>query len=320
MPNAASEPEIARFREDCIALIGVDAADKAHFGVAVSGGPDSMALLWLAAEAFQGRVKAATVDHRLRPEARAEAEMVARWCADNRVPHAILTPQEPIRGSVQSAARAARYALLECWRAEHGIDWIMTAHHADDQLETLLMRMNRSSGVGGLAGVRAVNGCVMRPLLGWRRADLEKIVTARGIPHVHDPSNDDARFDRVGMRQNLKQADWLDPLAAARTAAACADAEDALAWMVDEIAARHIRQDAEGRWVLDAHDFPREIQRRLIQRLIACADPDALPPRGETIDQALVQLLCGRKVSIGHWLIAGGAQWVVSAAPQRKSR
>jgi tRNA(Ile)-lysidine synthetase-like protein len=222
VPNAASEPDVARFREHCIALIGAEAAEKAQLGVAVSGGPDSMALLWLAVQAFPGRVRAATVDHKLRPEARAEAEMVARWCADNHVPHDILTPLEPIRGSIQSAARAARYALLESRRTEHGIDWIMTAHHADDQLETLLMRMNRSSGVGGLAGVRAVNGYVMRPLLGWRRAELARIADEQGLPHVHDPSNDDTRFDRVEMRQNLAQADWLDPLAAARSAAAVA--------------------------------------------------------------------------------------------------
>ncbi len=320
MPNAASEPDVARFREHCIALIGAEAAEKAQLGVAVSGGPDSMALLWLAVQAFPGRVRAATVDHKLRPEARAEAEMVARWCADNHVPHDILTPLEPIRGSIQSAARAARYALLESWRTEHGIDWIMTAHHADDQLETLLMRMNRSSGVGGLAGVRAVNGYVMRPLLGWRRAELARIADEQGLPHVHDPSNDDTRFDRVEMRQNLAQADWLDPLAAARSAAACADAEDALAWMVEEIAARHITQDGAGRWVLTRHDVPREIQRRLIQRLIASADPDAPAPRGETIDQALVQLLCGKRVSVGSWLIDGGKQWTLRAAPQRNSR
>jgi tRNA(Ile)-lysidine synthase len=90
--------------------------------------------------------------------------------------------------------------------------------------------------------------------------------------------------------------------------------------MVEEIAARHITQDGAGRWVLTRHDVPREIQRRLIQRLIASADPDAPAPRGETIDQALVQLLCGKRVSVGSWLIDGGKQWTLRAAPQRNSR
>lgn len=276
-----------------------------------------MALLWLAIRAFPGCVSAATVDHGLRAEARAEAEMVARWCAGQEVPHIILTPDQPITGSIQSAARAARYALLQEWRVGQGIDWLLTAHHADDQLETMLMRLNRASGVGGLAGVRARNGQVLRPLLGWRRAELMEVVRAEGLPYVNDPSNEDSRFDRVEMRQNLGTIDWLDPVAASRSASALADAEDALTWLVRDLAARHIHADDEGRWVLDRHDFPREVQRRLIVQMLAVAQPDAPPPRGDMIDQALVQLLCGRKVSVGRWLVAGGDRWVLSAAPPR---
>ncbi|MDQ4420464.1 tRNA lysidine(34) synthetase TilS [Sphingobium sp. DEHP117] len=317
MPSAAPEPWVERFRRDCTTLIGADAAGRARFGIAVSGGPDSMALLWLAAQAFPGRTCAATVDHRLRAEARAEAEMVARWCAAHGIPHAILSPPTPIGGSIQASAREARYALLHAWRVEERADWLLTAHHADDQLETLLMRLNRSSGVGGMAGIRARNGAVLRPLLGWRRAELMEVVHAHDLPHVHDPSNDDARFDRVEMRRNLAGVDWLDPLAASRTAAACADAEDALAWLVDDLAARHIRADGEGSWVLDRHDFPREVQRRLIVRMVQAAEPDIPAIRGETIDQALVQLLHGKQASIGRWLVSGGALWRLVAAPRR---
>lgn len=319
MPNAANEPWVERYRDDCIALIGVESVVDHRFGVAVSGGPDSMALLWLAGRAFPGRVHAATVDHRLREEARAEAEMVALWCAGQGLPHSILTPTKPIIGNIQSAARATRYALLEDWRAQNGIDWLLTAHHADDQLETLLMRINRSSGVAGLAGIRARNGVVLRPLLGWRQETLMEIVHKENLPFVLDPSNDDSRFDRVEMRNHLVGVDWLDPVAAARAASACADAEDALAWLVQNLTVQHIHADGEGRWVLDSHDFPREIQRRLIAQLISAADPVSPVPRGETIDQALVQLLCGKKVSIGRWLISGGVRWILYAAPPRNN-
>lgn len=314
------EVEIARFREDCAALIDAHAVCNERFGIAVSGGPDSMALLWLAHQAFPGHVYAATVDHRLRAEARAEAEMVAGWCAAQRVEHSILAPVEPITGNIQSAARAARYALLEEWRAANDIDWLLTAHHADDQLETLLMRLNRASGVGGLAGIRARNSVVLRPLLGWRRQELVGIIEAAALPYVHDPSNDDSRFDRVEMRAHLATVDWLDPLAAARAASACADAEDALAWLVGDLAARHIHADGQGRWVLERHDFPREVQRRLIVRLIGSADPSSPAPRGDTIDQALVQLLCGKKISVGRWLLRGGKEWILSAAPPRSQQ
>lgn len=317
MPNAAPEPPVERFRNDVQALVGAEERERGVFGVAVSGGPDSMALLWLAASAFPGRIKAATVDHRLRPEARAEAEMVAGWCEDADVPHTILSPAAPIEGSIQASARAARYDLLHCWREEHGIAWLLTAHHADDQLETLLMRLNRSSGVGGLAGIRARNGTVLRPLLGWRRAELAGIVAAQALPHVEDPSNRDERFDRVAIRNRLKEIDWIDPLAATRSAAACADAEEALGWMVDRLAADHIRPEPDGTVLLDCHDFPREIQRRLITRMIALVDTGA-NPRSEAIDQALVQLFRGKSATIGDWLLTGGDMWTLRPAPPRR--
>lgn len=320
MPNAPPDPAVARFSDDIAALIGRKRHDGDRFGVAVSGGPDSMALLWLAANAFPGRVEATTVDHGLRPEARAEADMVACWCGPASISHAILSPPKPIAGSIQAAARQARYDLLHGWREERKIDWLLTAHHADDQLETLMMRLNRSSGVGGLAGVRARNGAVLRPLLGWRRAELAAIVDAHRLPHVDDPSNCDERFDRVVLRNRLKHVDWIDPLAVARSAAACADAEEALQWTVDGIAAGHMRHGEDGTVLLDRHDFPREIRRRLLARMIALAEPDGSPPRGETLDQALVQLCRGKKAAVGRWLLTGGEIWTLRPAPPRRRR
>ena len=125
MPNAAPEPSaITRFQHSIDALIGKEAAAEVRLGIAVSGGPDSMAMLWLATHAYPGRVEAATVDHGLRAEARAEAEMVGRWCTEQGVPHAILAPAQPITGSIQASARAARYALLHQWREARGIAWL----------------------------------------------------------------------------------------------------------------------------------------------------------------------------------------------------
>src|ERR1043165_7361550 len=95
-----------------------------RFGVAVSGGPDSMALLDLAHRCFAGRVEAATVDHGLRPESADEAAMVAQWCSGRGIPHAVLHPAAPLTGNVQQWARAQRYAALEGWRSERRIDWL----------------------------------------------------------------------------------------------------------------------------------------------------------------------------------------------------
>ena len=277
-----------------------------------------MAMLWLAAHAFPGRVMAATVDHGLRPEGRAEAVMVADWCASQHIPHMILMPDHPISGSIQAAARTARYDLLHRWRQEHGLDWLLTAHHADDQRETVLMRLNRSSGVAGLAAIRGRNGSVLRPLLSWRRAELAAIVEAQGIPYVLDPSNRDKRFDRVAMRQRLEDADWIDPVAISRSAAACADAEEALLWMTEQLARQHIRTDEEGGLSLSCWDFPMEIQRRLVVHMLTMAEAEAILPRGETLDQALVQLRAGKKASIGNWLLSGGPSWSLRRAPPRR--
>ena len=244
--------------------------------------------------------------------------MVAGWCAYQNIPHAILTPEQPINGSVQAAARAARYALLHRWRQAQGLDWLLTAHHADDQRETVLMRLNRSSGVGGLAAIRARNGAVLRPLLGWRREELAGIVAAQRIPHVEDPSNRNERFDRVVMRGHLAGVDWIDPIAVSRSAAACADAEEALAWMVEQLAREHVCADGEEGFTLNRWDFPMEIQRRLVAHMLAMAEAGAAVPRGDTLDQALAQVRAGKKASIGNWLLSGGALWSLRPAPPRR--
>lgn len=295
------------------ALIGHDPA--ARFGVAVSGGPDSMALLFLAARAFSGRVAAVTVDHQLRAASADEAAMVAHWCAGQGIAHAILTPDERQGGNVSAWARTMRYRLIEGWRVTQGVAWIMTAHHADDQLETVLMRLNRGSGVAGLAGVRGRAGRVIRPLLAERRATLQALVDAQRLPHVHDPSNVDPRYDRAALRTALADAPWLDAAAAARSAAALAEAEEAIAWSVDALADAHVRVDGAG-WRLERTDVPREYLRRLVLRMLTLADAPA--PRGDSLDHAIMEAAAGRQASLGDWLLRGGSHWTLRPAPPRK--
>lgn len=206
-------------------------------GVAVSSGPDSLALVLLAHRALPGRVIAATVDHGLRSEAAAEAALAARLCAEWGVPHEIVAVTvEP--GNLQAQARAARYEALCRSFGGRRCTVFATAHHADDQAETVLMRLNRGSGLAGLAGIRARRIAVgsdplgeylvLRPLLGWRRAELAAILAAAGIEAARDPSNEDPRFDRVRVRRALAAMPWLDPLAVVRSAALLQDAEDAV--------------------------------------------------------------------------------------------
>lgn len=318
-PKLAADP-VQRFAADLTAVAGAAAVDRERFGVAVSGGPDSMALLWLAHQRLGTRCFAATVDHGLRPEAADEAAMVAQWCAVQGIEHIILTPTAAITGSLQAAARKARYALLGNWRTTAKLDWLLTAHHADDQLETLLMRLNRSSGVGGLAGIRARNGAVLRPLLGWSHAELLAICRENSLPYCLDPSNGDDHFDRVRMRKSLAAVDWLDPLAAATSAGALNDADLALDWAADHlISTWPDRDDAE---VLRIEGYPIEIQRRVVAKRLKALDPD-LPVRGDAMTGLLAQMGRGKAAMIGNWQIISVSDattpfWRIIRAPERK--
>jgi tRNA(Ile)-lysidine synthase len=184
-------------------------ADEARLLVAVSGGPDSVALLALLADWARqpGRpaLHAATVDHGLRAASGEEAEGVAGLCERLGVAHRILPWDglKPCTG-LQERARAARYALLADEAERLGGAVLVTAHTLDDQAETLLMRMARGSGPSGLAAMRGRvrKGATMlaRPLLGVAKARLMATAQARDLPFVTDPSNGDLRFERVRWR------------------------------------------------------------------------------------------------------------------------
>src|SRR5687767_10430345 len=129
-------PLVTRFAADLDPLV----APPTRLGVAVSGGPDSLALLLLAAAAYPGQVEAATVDHGLRPESAAEAQFVAGVCGELNVPHEALTADWAVApvSNIPAIARSMRYNLLSTWRAQMQLSWIATAHHLDDQAETLM--------------------------------------------------------------------------------------------------------------------------------------------------------------------------------------
>ncbi|MGH6812936.1 MAG: tRNA lysidine(34) synthetase TilS, partial [Methylocella sp.] len=196
--------------EDIVALFNPwEAARGIVLGV--SGGPDSVAMMLLAAEWARGRTAppplyVATVDHGLRMDSRGEAEMVARWAARLALPHAILVWDgvKP-KSRIQERAREARYELLFEYAASIGADHVMTAHHADDQAETILFRLLRGSGVSGLAGMASSSersGLVLaRPLLAHAKADLSALCEMKAHPFLDDPSNNDPVHARTRMRR-----------------------------------------------------------------------------------------------------------------------
>jgi tRNA(Ile)-lysidine synthase len=314
---------VQRFTRDLDALVAPDAP----IGLAVSGGPDSLALLLLAAAARPARVHAATVDHALRPESRGEADMVARICEQLGVPHTILaaTWEAKPESALQERARIMRYRLLGDWARERGLEALVTAHHLDDQAETLLMRLARGAGVRGLAGMRRISRGpgtgvpLARPLLGWRHSELEAVCAAAGLQPVLDPSNQDEQFERVRTRKALAQADWLDPEAVAASAEHLADAESALDWAADREWQRAVTTD-RGEIVFRPTDAPREIRRRIIGRaILALASEGGGELRGREIDRIVAALEAGRRATLRGVLCIGGREWRFTPAPERRA-
>jgi tRNA(Ile)-lysidine synthase len=295
--------------------------DGERLALAVSGGPDSLALLVLAHAAFPDRIEAATVDHRLRSGSAGEAAMVADICAQLGVAHAVL-PVAVAQGNIQAEARAARYAALAGWMKERGLTALATAHHADDQAETLLMRLNRGSGVAGLAGVRSwgeVPGTrlpLLRPLLGWRRVDLAEVVAAAGLTAAADPSNTDERFDRVRIRQALTDADWLNAEALAQSAGHLADADGALDWAARREWSEQVEKTGLG--VSYRPMAPRAVALRVLARIVT--ELTGEEPRGSAVARLFDSLTAGQPASIGTLVVRplpGG--WSFTLAPLRRT-
>ena len=316
---------VERFRADLDALIEADGP----IGIAVSGGPDSLALLMLAAAVRPGEIEAATVDHGLRTGSREEAEMVAGICERLGVPHAILAIEWdlPPTSAIQEQARAVRYGALAQWARQGELCALVTAHHLDDQVETMMMRLNRGSGVRGLAGMRRRSDTpgdkdlpLLRPLLGWRRSELERICTDGRVSAAEDPSNADERHERIRVRQALRNADWLDAEALARSAANIAAADEAIEWATDREWSEAV-EATEGRIVYRATTAPTEVLRRVVARAIAMLGTEGASGelRGRELDRLVADLQQCNTTTLRGVLCTGGLDWKFTTAPPRSS-
>lgn len=179
--------------------------------VAVSGGADSLALAILArdwAQAQGGSIIALTIDHLLRPESSAEAATLQHWLQQMGITHHILRWEETKpAANIQAEAREARYRLLINWCKTHGILHLLLAHHQGDQAETVMLRLERGSGVEGLSAMPLTSSHrgirLLRPLLDTPKAALQAILTAQNQPWVEDPSNQNPHYARSHIRNFL---------------------------------------------------------------------------------------------------------------------
>ena len=272
-------------RANALSAAAVDAL-LAPFGragallIAVSGGPNSTALVLMAAEwarrRGRTRIEAATVDHGLRPESAEEAKAVAALCARLGINHRTLHWRGAKPATrIQERAREARYRLLIDHAKAIGAEALLTAHHADDQAETVLFRLLRGSGVAGLRGMDKMTArdgvMIARPLIGLKKRDLVAFAHARGAPFVDDPSNADPRFARTRLRALLARLgeEGLDPGALDRLARRAGETERALAHMTAEVEARLGAEAAIDARALYA--APIAIVQRILTRRIAAA-------------------------------------------------
>jgi tRNA(Ile)-lysidine synthase len=311
--------------------------------VAVSGGPDSVALLVLAARWAKARRRApkllaVTVDHGLRAAAAGEAATVARLARRLGVAHRTLRwrGRKPASG-LQEAAREARYRLLAQAAARAGYAHILTAHTLDDQAETVLFRLARGSGLGGLAGMAyaaplpaAAAGTffLVRPLLHVAKARLVATLEAAGVPYSEDPSNRDPRFARARLRTFMPALakEGLDARGLARLAGRMRRADMAVEFAV--AAAREAL--APGPWpqrgpIAFATDqfasLPAEVALRLLGRAIAHAGDEGpvelakLESLYDALRQADSRL---RRTLAGALISLGGDRLTVERAPARR--
>lgn len=293
-------------------------------GVAVSGGGDSMALLHLMHGfcALHGaRLHAVTVNHGLRPEASDEAAAVGKYCATLGVSHDILLWDDwDGKGNLQAQARDARYARMAAWALERGVRTIALGHTADDQAETVLMRLGRRAGVDGLSAMSArmvrhgVNW--VRPLLGASREDLRVHLRAQRIEWAEDPSNDDIAFDRIKARRALLAlADLgIDASGLAVVAEQMGQARKALNWQTF-LAARDLVTIDAGAVVLEERRMrilPEEIQRRLLVQALGWISGAEYPPRRAAVATLMAALRKGQGATVDgcHARRVKGNIWV----------
>jgi tRNA(Ile)-lysidine synthase len=281
---------ITKVETDCLM------APVARFGrmaLAVSGGPDSLALLHLGGDFARRHGLAApvvlTVDHDLRPGSRAEAETVARLAEELELPHAILTWRHgPIRNGLQAIAREARYDLMAAYCSSHNIPALATAHHLDDQAETFLMRLKRGSGLDGLAAIPEEGNwsglTLLRPLLDVPKARLIATTTAAGLSPVSDPSNIDPRFERVRLRGAMAMLAelGLTPEAIALSARRLRRARSALEATVDAFLNAHSERSPAGYASVSMPALltvPEDVGLRALARLVVAVGGSNRPVR-----------------------------------------
>ncbi len=286
-------------------------------GVAVSGGSDSLATLFLTAQWCRDLgidCRAVVIDHALRDQSSAEAKWVVQTAKDLGVPCSVMVwSHDGVSSNIQAQARTARYQLIDAWRGE--IKHVVTGHTYDDQVETVLLRLKRGSGVDGLSGMsnhRDMQGenrdwNLLRPNLTVERSVLRDYLNQQGQTWIDDPSNDNEAFDRVQMRRLIPQLhDYgITSQIIVKTADRMRRAQHALDHYTRELAKTSVSIEY-GDVIVDPHIFqtaPDDIQFRLLAQAISWVGSNTYKPRFSALETARQVVEHGKAVNVAGTVV-----------------
>ena len=279
-----------------------------HVAVGVSGGADSMALaIFLSdwARRQGGSVTALIVDHGLRPESGTEAQSVSETLLVLGIENQILSwASDDVMSGIQSKARHARYALMETWCKQANVMHLAIAHHADDQAETVLMRIEKGSGSDGLSGIpktRELQHCrLLRPLLNVRKQALVRFLDDRGVSWVHDPSNDDPKYARTIIRSGIVN-DNIDIDGVAMSATRFARVRDVAETAAARWLARYADIKSSGYLALNRAalmDAAEDTRLRVLSRAATVIGGKTYPPAISATERLFDNLAKGRAATV----------------------
>lgn len=292
--------------------------------LAVSGGPDSIALMhlakkWMRANGHGPQTTVATIDHGLRAESADEALFVAAQASALGLPHVTLawTGEKP-RSGIQAAARDARYRLLADYCGLRGVQAVVTAHTEDDQAETFLMRLRRGSGLDGLSAMTIAaewNGTpILRPLLGFSKRRLLAYLRQHGLPYVDDPSNRNSAFERVRLRQATKAlaAAGITRLSLSRASSRLDRSRRALDSIAEAFLQKYFRVSPLGQGAVDREAFlnlPEDLRLRAVSRILPMVSGRSNPPRMARVERLLPKLaLAHYRTTLGGCILAADSR------------
>ena len=291
----------------------VDFIDKyrgAKMAVGVSGGIDSMCLLYWLHE-VGADIVCLHVNHRLRAEADTETEYVASVCKKLNIPyHAFYWEDEKPENGLEAAAREARYKMMTDFCHENGIEYLLTAHQSDDQIETFLMNLSRGSGLYGLSAMLPQskrNGItILRPLLEVSRAELKKYCDDNNIKYFIDSMNSDDHYKRVKIRQNRHLLDDKLDISDTRILLAIQNLARTREWM-DKYISNRIEMVTRSWGAMFAASFlfdeEEEIRLKFMGMLIQRIGGNDYPVRLNSLQKALCNLQTDCKFTLGHCTI-----------------